>query len=49
MDIVWKLMKYTQGENEERINMKLLMPVFVAAETIENQYKGWLVKFLIPY
>lgn len=40
MKIVWELMQYTQGGNEERINMKLLMPVFVAAETLESQYKG---------
>ncbi len=40
MKIVWKLMSYTQGANDQKINMKLMMPVFVAAETLENEYNG---------
>ena len=33
-------MSYTQGGNDQKINMKLMMPVFVGAETLENEYKG---------
>ncbi len=40
MKIVWQLMEYTQGGNQERINMKLHMPIFVAAETMNDKYKG---------
>lgn len=40
MKIVWKLMEYTQGSNEENLCMKLIMPVFVGAETIEREYEG---------
>jgi hypothetical protein len=36
MDSAWKLMKYTQGENEEKLTMKLHMPVFVCIETITD-------------
>ena len=36
MKNIWKLMKYTQGENENKTNMPFLMPVFVQAETIEE-------------
>jgi hypothetical protein len=36
MESVWKLMKYTQGENEQKITMKLQMPVFVCIETITD-------------
>ncbi|RNA35699.1 heme-binding 2-like [Brachionus plicatilis] len=34
MKNVWRLMKYTQGENDKKKNMKLYMPVFVFIETI---------------
>ncbi len=40
MAIIWKLMGYTQGENEQNVYMKLIMPVFVGAETLENEYNG---------
>ena len=34
---VWRIMKYTQGENERKIKMKLIMPVFVHVENlVEN-------------
>ena len=47
MKIVWKLMEYTQGSNEEKLCMKLIMPVFVGAETIERAYEGDQNKNLI--
>lgn len=34
MDNVWKIMKYTQGNNESKLNMKLYMPVFVHIDTL---------------
>ena len=34
MSLIWKLMKYTQGGNKQKVYMKLLMPVFVSAETL---------------
>ena len=37
MERVWKLMKYTQGENEKNLNMKLVMPVFVFATTLDSK------------
>lgn len=40
MAIVFKLMEYTQGSNDRKEYMKLIMPVFVGAETLENNYKG---------
>ena len=40
MTVIWKLMGYTQGENDQNLNMKLIMPIFVGAETLENEYKG---------
>ena len=40
MKNVWKLMKYTQGDNENKINMKFLMPVFVHVETLEEGDEG---------
>lgn len=36
MKNVWRLMKYTQGENEQKVNMKLYMPVFVHIETLSE-------------
>ena len=33
---VWKLMKYTQGNNEKNVSMKFLMPVFVFIEKLEG-------------
>lgn len=36
MKNVWRLMKYTQGENDKKKNMKLYMPVFVFIETLSN-------------
>ena len=47
MKFVWKLMEYTQGSNEEKLCMKLIMPVFVGAETIERAYEGDQNKNLI--
>ncbi len=40
MAIIWKLMGYTQGDNDQNLCMKLIMPVFVGAETLENEYQG---------
>jgi hypothetical protein len=37
MDHVWRLMKYTQGHNEQSLNMKFYMPVFVHIETLNNE------------
>jgi hypothetical protein len=37
MDNVWKIMKYTQGNNEKKLNMKLYMPVFVHIHTLGDQ------------
>lgn len=37
MKNVWRLMKYTQGENEKNLNMKLYMPVFVHIETLNSE------------
>ena len=37
MKIIWKLMKYTQGENVEKLKMKFIMPVFVNVETVANE------------
>ena len=34
MDNIWKLMKYTQGENDQNKTMKLYMPVFIYIETL---------------
>ena len=34
MSLIWKIMKYTQGGNKQKVYMKLLMPVFVSAETL---------------
>ena len=34
MKNVWRLMKYTQGDNDKKKNMKLYMPVFVFIETL---------------
>ena len=36
MGNVWKLMKYTQGENSENKTMKLHMPMFIHLETLIN-------------
>jgi hypothetical protein len=33
---VWKIMKYTQGENDRKVKMKLIMPVFVHVENLVN-------------
>merc|ERR1712127_601745 len=32
--------EYTQGSNDKNINMKLIMPIFVGAETLEENYEG---------
>lgn len=40
MNFVWKIMKYTQGENEEKKFMKFYMPVFVHIDTIEGGGEG---------
>ena len=37
MDNIWKLMKYTQGDNEQNKTMKLYMPVFIHIETLANK------------
>lgn len=37
MSIVWKIMKYTQGENETKTCMKLIMPVFVNITTLDEK------------
>jgi len=48
MGIVWKLMKYTQGENEAKLNMKLIMPVFVYVNTLStDEKKGRLVEIRV--
>lgn len=36
MSHVWKLMKYTQGENDQKTCMKLIMPVYVDITTISD-------------
>ncbi len=33
---VWKLMKYTQGENAKQVAMSFIMPVFVFIERLET-------------
>lgn len=33
---VWKLMKYTQGENSKQVAMPFIMPVFVFIERLES-------------
>ncbi|CAF0832125.1 unnamed protein product [Brachionus calyciflorus] len=40
MKNVWRLMKYTQGENDKKLNMKLYMPVFVFIETLSEIEDG---------
>ena len=40
MALVWKLMEYTQGSNDQNLLMKLIMPVFVGADTLEKDYNG---------
>ena len=37
MDNIWKLMKYTQGENNQNKIMKLYMPVFILIETLDSE------------
>ena len=39
MEYVWKLMKYTQGENDQNKTMKLLMPVFVFVTVLPKEKK----------
>jgi hypothetical protein len=34
MNNVWRMMKYTQGENKSKTNIKFYMPVFVHIETL---------------
>jgi hypothetical protein len=34
MNNVWKIMKYTQGDNKSNLNMKFYMPVFVHIDTL---------------
>jgi hypothetical protein len=36
MNYVWKMMKYTQGENKSQLNLKFYMPVFVHVETLSE-------------
>jgi hypothetical protein len=36
MNHVWKIMKYTQGENETKVFMKFYMPVFVHIDERPN-------------
>ena len=43
MSNVWKLFKYTQGDNETKSHMKIFMPVFVYGKTInKNENKTFL-------
>ncbi len=37
MDNIWKLMKYTQGENNQNKSMQFCMPVFIHIETLWRQ------------
>jgi hypothetical protein len=37
---VWKIMKYTQGENDRKAKMKLIMPVFVHVENLIPEGAG---------
>ncbi len=39
MDNIWKMMKYTQGENDQKKTMKLFMPVFIHIETLSSAEK----------
>ena len=34
---VWRIMKYTQGENDKKVTMKFHLPVVVQAETPEGE------------
>ncbi len=36
MKHVWRFMKYTQGENDQKIKMKFIMPVFVHVDTLSD-------------
>lgn len=36
MKEVWRIMKYTQGENDRKVKMKLIMPVFVHVEAVSD-------------
>ena len=36
MNNVWKIMKYTQGDNKSNLNMKFYMPVFVHIDTLSD-------------
>lgn len=47
--LVWKIMKYTQGDNENGLIMKLLMPVFVHVQTLSETEteKEFEVKILV--
>ena len=47
MTQVWKLMKYTQGENETKTAMTLVMPVFISIETVDESTKEIEVKVMI--
>jgi hypothetical protein len=40
MDNIWKMMKYTQGENDQNKTMKLYMPVFIHIETLSSAEKS---------
>ena len=44
---VWKLMKYTQGNNEKNVSMKFLMPVFVFIEKLEGDENKVEVKIMV--
>lgn len=51
MQKVWKIMKYTQGDNDKQLYMKFYMPVFVKIETIgvdpETKAKQIEVKIMV--
>ena len=37
MNDAWKLMRYTQGENESKTQMKFLLPVFASVVRLEGE------------
>jgi hypothetical protein len=51
MNNVWKIMKYTQGDNKSSLNMKFYMPVFVHIDTLteinEQGEKEIMVKIMV--
>ena len=39
-DYIWKLMKYTQGENDQNLKMKLHMPIFIHIVTLASDIES---------